>query len=319
MAKPILPSNDAYPTGQSRRVAGFANSVEKKIRKINKEFRQLVLDLPVREVNTNAKRYEFLVDTERLSRISVFLQDLIYGGMLEDPNGIWSRRWYLNKYIRGAYEQGTSTALQSAQNLATAADVGAEISQATRALSMEAIKLEPGFLLRIGLVYGRTFEAMKGLADWMKSDLSGILARGMTAGQNAKVIAKDIQSRIPVSASRARRIARTEVNNAYTSAYMAETDQLNDDVFDDGGFEMMEMHLSALTPTTRLHHASRHGQVYTTQEQREWWEKDANKINCLCSVASVLTNKKSGEVLQGNLVKITKKQGKEFFADKVGA
>ncbi len=90
-----------------------------------------------------------------------------------------------------------------------------------------------------------------------------------------------------------------------------------DDLFDDGGFEMREMHLSALAYNTRITHAQRHGHVYTTEQQREWWEKDGNRISCQCSTASVLADKKTGEILQKNLVAMTKKSGKEFFAEKV--
>lgn len=55
--------------------------------------------------------------------------------------------------------------------------------------------------------------------------------------------------------------------------------------------ETREIHISALSPTTRHHHAIRHGNIYTTDEQRDWWARDANSINCKCSTVTVLVDK----------------------------
>jgi uncharacterized protein with gpF-like domain len=40
--------------------------------------------------------------------------------------------------------------------------------------------------------------------------------------------------------------------------------------------------LSALKPTTRTWHASRHGKVYTTEQVRDYAE-NGNKYNCYCA------------------------------------
>jgi len=56
------------------------------------------------------------------------------------------------------------------------------------------------------------------------------------------------------------------------------------------GLKSMEMHYSALSPTTRLTHAQRHGNLYTVEQQRSWWAQGANSINCKCSTISVLVD-----------------------------
>ena len=45
---------------------------------------------------------------------------------------------------------------------------------------------------------------------------------------------------------RAERIARTEINAAYAQSYLEVNDDLNENVYDKGGFEAKIMHLSAL-------------------------------------------------------------------------
>ena len=72
------------------------------------------------------------------------------------------------------------------------------------------------------------------------------------------------------------------------------------------------MHISALLPTTRSWHADRHGNVYTPEQQRRWWDEGANRINCHCSVRSVRVDKK-GKVKNIQQQKRIKKRGAEFF------
>ena len=48
--------------------------------------------------------------------------------------------------------------------------------------------------------------------------------------------------------------------------------------------------LSALKPTTRSWHASRHGKVYTTEQVRDFYAENGNRYNCYCSQIPVLLN-----------------------------
>ena len=50
------------------------------------------------------------------------------------------------------------------------------------------------------------------------------------------------------------------------------------------------MHLSALSPTTRVTHAERHGWVGTVEQERAWFAEGANRINCKCSPSEMLLN-----------------------------
>lgn len=50
------------------------------------------------------------------------------------------------------------------------------------------------------------------------------------------------------------------------------------------------MHMSALAPNTRRHHAARHGLLYTGEEMLEWWACDGNDVECRCIAVMVLTD-----------------------------
>ena len=233
----------------------------------------------------------------------MYLQGLLNTELLDDNQGDLTRRWWLNANLITAYEDGTADTLQSAKNIATADIVGQDISQQVRSMTLESIVLSPQFKSRVGLVQSRVFENMKGLTGSTKSDLADTLARGMSSGKGIRALTKDVMKRIKVSQARAKRIARTETLNSYRTATSQETDALNESVYDDSEWHMVPLWFSALGPTTRNNHASKHGSTYTTQQVKDFYSIDGNAINCLCSQSPVLANKKTGEILQEALQK----------------
>jgi uncharacterized protein with gpF-like domain len=79
--------------------------------------------------------------------------------------------------------------------------------------------------------------------------------------------------------SRAKNIAQTEQVGALRQAQWNETDWAADRL----GLNTGLLWLSALKPTTRSWHASRHGKVYTTEQVRDFYAENGNKWNCYCS------------------------------------
>ena len=132
----------------------------------------------------------------------------------------------------------------------------------------------------------RVFEEMRGLSAATKTDLSRTLTEGIGRGLNPREIAENIVERTGVNASRASTIARTEITTALRRAKWDESEIARESY----GMTTMEMHLSALSPTTRPEHAKRHAHLYTVEEVRDWWAKDANSINCKCSTTSVMVD-----------------------------
>lgn len=86
--------------------------------------------------------------------------------------------------------------------------------------------------------------------------------------------------------SRAKAIAQTEQVGALRQAQWNETDWAADRL----GLNTGLLWLSALKPTTRSWHASRHGRVYTTEEVRDFYAVNGNRYNCYCSQIPVLLN-----------------------------
>jgi hypothetical protein len=266
---------------------------------------------------TNRTKYLYQVEQSEINAVDQLIARIVNQFMM-DGQGLWSPQWYLNQFIYPAWETGASESLQSLQNISPAVVVGQEISTEIRGLDIQNLLMTPAYRRPIELLSSRTFNSMEGLSGDMVKDLRFILSQSVADGISASDAAKRINAKLwPEKGGykfRAERIARTEINAAYRQAYLEVNDDMNENVFDKGGFKSMVMHISALTATTRFDHASRHGSVFTSDQEAEWWSIGSNSINCLCSVTSVLVDKKTGEVLQQGLYKKALEQGEKYFA-----
>lgn len=303
VGNPIVHRNPKDPAAQFGNLRNANARLKSRYKNIKVGARELIDTFnPVLISNnttaTNKAVYEYQIDSSRFDAISVYLQRLLYGELLDNPRGEFNNRWWLSANLTTAYENGTADTLQSTKNIASVEVVGQEISQQVRSMRLESIVMSPQFQSRIGLIYSRVFESMKGLADSTKTDLADTLARGMASGKGIRALTKDVMKRVNVSHGRAKRIARTEILNSYRTATNQETDDINENVYDDSEWHMVPLWFSALAPTTRKNHASRHGATYTTQQVKDFYSLDGNAINCLCSQSPVLANKKTGAILQ---------------------
>jgi len=313
VGNPILPTNKKDPAGQFGNLRNANARLNTRYKLIKKGIRNLIATFnPIlissNSLTNNTNVYEYQLDAVRYQNINQYLQNLLYQQLLDGPTGVFKETWFLNSNLDLAYENGTQDAIVSAQRIASPDFVGDAIARQVDAISIEQVMFTRQYQDRVGLVQARVFNEMLGLSDQTKTDLADTLARGMAAGKGVRELTKDVYKRTDVSHSRAKRIVRTEVLNAYRTATSAETDEINNSVYDDSPWEMKQLWFSALAPTSRSWHISRHGSVYTTQEVKEFYDRDANAINCLCSQSPVLVNKKTGEVLQQPLIDKMKKQ-----------
>lgn len=308
---PVLPRNEADPARQFGNLRSSRAALRRRIKRIKSGMRQMISTLEP-EVVTNAATYTYDIDATKYNSINLFIQRLLYGELLDSREGTFSQRWWLNANLSIAFEDGTADALQSAKNMAQVEIVGQELSQAMRSIQIEQIQFSPGYMKRVGLVQARVFNEMKGLSDSSKVDLAESLGRSMAAGKGIRDVTKDLMARVDVVESRAWKIARTEILNAYRTASWEETDELNEQVYDDTPWKMRELWFSALAPTTRKNHAAKHSNIYTSDEVRGFYSESGFAINCLCSQSPILTNVETGEVIQQELIDKMKARKKQY-------
>ena len=328
----ILPRSKQYPTGQNPRIKAFYGELRRRLRRSYKaaaeyannlkpQISQVNVDL-VEDGNSfkvvNRTVYQYQLDPLLMSQINSYIEALLNEIIYGNAQGEWSAGWWANAYASGAYQQAAEQAITQTQLLAADAGVTQELPS-LQYLRAEAVVMEPGFQRRLGSVYARLFEDMKGFTDVDKRNMAGIITRGMAAGQSPRVIAREMEKKGLEQDWRCLRIASTEVNQAYRQGSWDETDAVNDEVFGDSDYVMKVMHMSALLATTRRDHAARHGTICTPAEEKEWFATKATggAINCHCSQVDILVNKKTGKPMNTKLRDFLLEQKKEWTPEKV--
>lgn len=274
---PIVPRSTVDPTGQTPRVNAATRAFRDRLDRLATAVRELYEPELTRtgEVIVNAAQYEFRLSPTVLQDLNSELTALAEAILLE---GGADALWFASEFVIPAYQAGTS---QQQANLSRQSTV----YSASRPSIFSIISSEP-YQRRIGYLRAREFEEMAGFTADVVRDVSLQLSQGMAMGRNPRDIARDLAASVQGGLPRAERIARTEINNALRQARLDEAEQVTRDL----GIETAEMHISALSPTTRVEHALRHGRLFTALEQRAWWSTGANSINCKCSTVSVLVD-----------------------------
>ncbi|EIU7558715.1 minor capsid protein [Providencia rettgeri] len=270
----IRAGTKADPTAVDKLERGAMKAFAKRIKKVSQGYIQLLNRIPSEPVVN--KKYQFDLDPNYLS---IILRD---GELMVDEvllQGGEFNNFFFNEYVSTAYERGTA---QEYANLAQQSTAYAATQQ-----SVATILLSEPYQLRMALVRARVFEEMKGLSAQVKTDMARILTDGIARGLNPREVARNLNEQSGIEIRRANRVARTEITTALRRARMDEADEASEVL----NLETRQVHISALSPTTRPNHASRHGKIFTTDEQRDWWARDGNSINCKCSTVTILTDK----------------------------
>ncbi|HGM9963897.1 TPA: phage minor head protein [Providencia stuartii] len=270
----IRAGTKADPTAVDKLERGAMKAFAKRIKKVSQGYIQLLNRIPSEPVVN--KKYQFDLDPNYLS---IILRD---GELMVDEvllQGGEFNNFFFNEYVSTAYERGTA---QEYANLAQQSTAYAATQQ-----SVATILLSEPYQLRMALVRARVFEEMKGLSAQVKADMARILTDGIARGLNPREVARNLNEQSGIEIRRANRVARTEITTALRRARMDEADEASEVL----NLETRQVHISALSPTTRPNHASRHGKIFTTDEQRDWWARDGNSINCKCSTVTILTDK----------------------------
>lgn len=221
----------------------------------------------------NAGTYIYDMTAAQLADLLQVVQTILDDHLLE--GGI-QNLWALD-YVAAEYQRGT---LNAYTNLSVQSPIYA--SQTT----LQQLLSSPAYQNQIASAFVSTFSDWKLESDKARGDLANIIADSIGRGVNPRETASIVSKRLDVSMSRAKNIAQTEQVGALREANWNETDWASERL----GLNTGLLWLSALKPTTRSWHASRHGKVYTTEEVRDFYAENGNRYNCYCSQIPVLLN-----------------------------
>ena len=186
-----------------------------------------------------------------------------------------SGNFFLNSNIESAMRSGVFGASRDAEQ---------ELSKALGASGVSGF-YDPTFTLSsddyrstLSAYQEGTQEAIQGNVSTYVAQIAALVALGLANKRPLNELIADARDRIRVMKVRITQGVVTGINQGLNASVMLATEAMASAI----GKKPMVEHLSALLPTTRAHHASRHKRIYTVQQQREWWSKGANRINCYC-------------------------------------
>lgn len=293
------------PTKQGRNRKRATKALDSRLSRAEKSIKRLFKAIPKQSRKQtkiqNAKQetiYTYDIDAQRLEQLSRSINFTVNDQLLDTQNDQAPFRWYWEDYVEQPYRQGAIEETRDySQEIAIAAGLGLFARRLKPEVpAVEQVLMSESYRTRLKAVYVDNFNTLKGLSADTSKQVYRVISNGMAGGVKPSVIAADISNRFGVSRSRAKTIAETEVNKAYNNARLSTTKDLSQQT----GLRSGVVHISALLPTTRTGHAARHGNAYTVEDQRQWWETGANRINCHCTTRSILIDR-NGEVINTTL------------------
>lgn len=305
---PVIPRNKADPTQSSRPVNRIFRDIDDRYYRIKLALKQLfderltgrerasnqqshaVHGNIIYQVNAGAYIYDMTATqlADLLQRMQIILDDaLLEGG----SNNLWALSYVADEYERGTHQAFTNLSVQSPI-----------YEQQT---TLQQLLSSPAYQNQVAAAYVSTYSDWLLESDRARGDLANVISDAVGRGINPRETAKIISQRLDVSMSRAKNMAQTEQVGALRQAQWQEADWSRERL----GLNTALLWLSALKPTTRSWHASRHGKVYTTEEVRDFYAENGNRYNCYCSQIPVLLND-DGSIFNEGLADKLKKERK---------
>ena len=291
---PIVPRSVVNPVGEQPRISRTVAAVTDALDIVQDWLLEQIDSIPVSDILVNRLwvnkyRYEYQISTGELQRL---VEDLLVQlGIIPSD--------YVVQQVMGAYEVGTNLAVTNIANIS---------DDYTR--NITSVLLSQPYQSRAALVGARVFEEMKGFQGEAGRELSRILYSAVQDGISPLELKKALIDRFGITARRAETIARTEITGALRRGRWDEAQDAQEKL----GVRTKLMWISALSPTTRLWHATRHGSVYSIQDVREFYTVSGNAINCRCTQVETLVDQDGNPVNERSVLRL-KKQKDQYFGD----
>jgi SPP1 gp7 family putative phage head morphogenesis protein len=213
---------------------GFEAEVKRRFRELMRRIQEEVVKEDGFGLVTNAGRFDFPRSADKVNAFMRWLNAAIGQGILEVIQGVpiaasASNAW-TSTYVETAYQKGVAAASGNLRK--------GGVDVADRWISTAFNR--PLHADRLGLIFTRTYDQLKGITDTMASQISRVLAQGLAEGRSPLDIARQMRDRVNrIGITRARVLARTEVINAHAEATL--------NTYTEAGIEDVEVEAEFLT------------------------------------------------------------------------
>lgn len=306
---PLIPRNKADPTQSARPVSRMIRDIEMRYYDIKVALKQLfderltgterignvshaVYGNVIYQVNAGTYVYDMTAAqlADLLQRVQLILDDVLLDG---GSQNLWALEYVVTEYERGTHQAFTNLSVQS--------PVYAQQTTLAQLLST------PAYQNQIAAAYVSTYSEWKGISDATRADLANVISDAIGRGVNPRETAQVISKRLNASMAQAKNIAQTEQVGALRKAQWQETDWARERL----GLNTAILWLSALKPTTRQWHASRHGRTYATEEVEAFYAERGNRYHCYCANVPCLLDE-NGKIVNPGLVERLAKERKDW-------
>lgn len=284
---------DADPTGLARNrrkaVKRFDERISAAKKRVMALFRAIPFEVRKEKVvkNKEGQFTSYDMTAEQADRLRKEIKRIMNDELLESQSDDPAQQWWFKQDIESVYRKGTLEETNDYNQLIALGIIlglAGRFGMPPQMVPPETVVMSSGYAAALNRSYVRGFNNVAGISNKSSKQLVDVISDGTQAGLTQGEISRQISERISVAKSDAKRVADTEINESFNVAKTDTIENLNDQT----GLTAGVIHISALTSTTRDHHADRHGNAYTVSDQNAWWAEGANRINCLCTVKSVL-------------------------------
>lgn len=286
---PIISTSTVNPTGTGRILAKADKEIDRRITGLTEEVIALFEAIPAYAANASAEDiglYVYGLSAEQMLLLQTTLSDVAY-------------KWLVNGLPKGGFWFETLTQEAAGLGLAQSSANLSNLSPVYAAeRPIEAVIYSQRYITSTAMAVTRDYSHWTGLSDEAKTKLSGVIADGVAQGKNPRRVVTDIKDSLGVTRSKARQIAQTDIVGTLRETRWAESDAASKDF----GLDIRLLWSSALKPTTRPNHASRHGRVYTTVEVRAFYATGNAKYNCFCAQSEALVDEE-GKLMASDTLK----------------
>ncbi|WP_343633746.1 phage minor head protein [Roseateles sp.] len=297
------PRNPIIPGTLTERT-GTLPILRRAVREINRRFdglEQQVLEVFGRirtySLNDAARAVLYALTPDEMAALNGELQAALDYWIATGRERAQSFWW--SAFVSEASQLGTAQTAANLTNLSEAYAAGR---------SLATILFSEPYRNRVGLAQVKSYEHWTGQSAAIRSELAQIIGSAVADGRNPKDVTTFISERLDVSRSKAKAFAQTDITDSLRQARWAESDAATEEF----GLNIAELWTSALLPTTRPWHASRHGEVYTTAQVREFYSQRGNRYQCHCSQTECLLDGDGKPILTDRLKAAMAKEKKDW-------
>lgn len=166
----------------------------------------------------NKRQYAFLGNPQKVRQFQQWLQQQIDAGLLQVVGGVPGKPWTA-EYVESAWRKGMMRSYTDVrkQDLSKTPDW----YRGTKEQWLRSAFLQPEMMSKVEMLAMRAFEGMKGVTASMSTQMSRILADGVSNGWGPMKVARQMkQSMESLSRNRALIIARTEIIHAHAEGQL---------------------------------------------------------------------------------------------------